>query len=52
MGGLSSLNRVFKPVLNLAFYIRYCFAVVSETGLCRLGVIRGVQSPFLMRFDP
>ena len=28
MGGLPSLNRVFKPVLNLASYIRYCLAIL------------------------
>ena len=45
MGGLPSLNRVFKPLLNLASYIIYCLAVLLETGLRRLGIIKGVQSP-------
>ena len=33
MGGLSSLNRVFKPVLSLASYIRYCLALLLKPGL-------------------
>ena len=28
MGGLPSLNTFFKPVLNLASYVRYCLAVI------------------------
>ena len=46
MGGLPSLNKVFKPVLNLASYIRYCLAVLLKTGLPRLGVFMGVQSRY------
>ena len=41
----------FKPVLNLASYIRYCLDVLLKTGLPRLRVIKGVQKPFLMSFD-
>ena len=53
MGGLLSLNRVFKLVLNLASYTRYCLSVLLKTGLstARLGVIKGARSPFLMNFD-
>ena len=45
MGGLPSLNRVFKPVLNLARYIRHGLAVLLKTGLPRLGIFKGVQGP-------
>ena len=47
------LNRVFKLVLNLASYIRYCLSVLLKTGLptARLGVIKGARSPILMNFD-
>ena len=41
----------FKPVLNLASYIRYCLDVLLKTGLPRLRVIKGVQKPLLMSFD-
>ena len=51
MVGIPSLNRVFKPVLNLASYIRYCLAVISKPGLPRLGVIKRVQGPFLVSFN-
>ena len=48
MCGLPSLNRDFKPVLNLASYIRYClYCLLLKTRLPRLGV----QIPFLVRFD-
>ena len=48
MVGLPSLNRVFKPVLNLACYIRYYMylALVLKPGLPRLGLIKGVQKPY------
>ena len=46
MGGLPSLNRVFKPVLNLACYIRYNLPLVLKPELPRLGLIKGVQKPF------
>ena len=35
MGGLSGLNGVFKPVLNLASYIRYRLPLLLKTGLPR-----------------
>ena len=46
MGGLPSLNKVFRPVLNLASYISYCLAALLKTGLPRLGVFKGVQSRY------
>ena len=42
MGGLPSLNGVFKPVLDLAS-VRYYLALRLKTGLPRLGVIKGVE---------
>ena len=44
MGGLPSLNRVFKPAFNLASYVRYYLALRLKTGLPRLGVIKGAKS--------
>ena len=52
MGGLPSLNGVFKPVLNLVCYIRYYLPLVLKSGLPRFELIKGIQKPFrLMSFD-
>ena len=46
VSGLPSFNRIFKPVLSLACYVRYYLVLVSKPGLPRVELIKGVQQPY------